>query len=125
MALGSIVMPQSGIRRPFIKNKSVKITPCQFPTASNRARQSITLFGGLLLAVFALMPAAFAGQGAASYVDFDGATPGFGTPTDTSETALTWTTAAAGNLTTTAKPTTTQLTIGAVESDFTGVNRVA
>jgi hypothetical protein len=70
---------------------------------------------GLVMSLFALSlltTTAQAGQGAASYLDFDDSNPGFGTPTDTGETALTWSTSAAG--TATARPSGTQLTIGSV-----------
>src|ERR1043166_829438 len=74
-----------------------------------------TCWAGLLLT-----PKARAGQGAASYLDFDDVNPGFGTPTDTSETALNWTTSAAGTATATARPSGTQLTIGSTATDFAG-----
>ena len=67
-----------------------------------------------------LASTARAGQGAASFLDFDDVNPGFGVPTDTSETALNWSTSAAGTATATARPSTTQLTIGNADSDFTG-----
>ncbi len=78
------------------------------------------LLAGLCLAIFALMPAAFAGNGTASYLDFDGTTPGFGSPFDTTETSLTWDASNAGTGASVARPTGTQLTIGTVASDFLG-----
>lgn len=68
---------------------------------------------------------AFAGQGAASYLDFNGSDTGFGTPTDTSETATNWTTSAAGTTNTTARISGSQLTVGNAVSDFGGPSRVA
>jgi autotransporter-associated beta strand protein len=53
-------------------------------------------------------------------LDFDDVNPGFGTPTDTSETALNWSTSAAGTASALARPSGTQLTIGNADSDFTG-----
>jgi len=72
------------------------------------------------LAILLLAPTARAGQGAASFLDFDDVNPGFGTPTDTSETALNWSTSAAGTASALARPSGTQLTIGNADSDFTG-----
>src|SRR5437016_2999250 len=63
---------------------------------------------------------ASANNGAASFLDWDGTTPGFGTPADTTETALTWSTTAAGTAATTARVSGTALTIGAVATDFAG-----
>jgi autotransporter-associated beta strand protein len=73
------------------------------------------------LAALSFIPAAFAGQGAASYLDFNGTTAGFGTAATTSESALNWSTSAAGTAATTARPSGTQLTIGAQASDFLDV----
>jgi autotransporter-associated beta strand protein len=75
----------------------------------------------IFLAALSLVRAAFAGQGAASYLDFNGTTAGFGTAGTTSESATTWSTSAAGTAATTARPSGTQLTIGATASDFLDV----
>jgi fibronectin-binding autotransporter adhesin len=74
----------------------------------------------VLLAVLTFIPAAFAGNGTANYLDFDGTNPGFGSPSDTSQSAFMWSTSAAGTATTTALPSGAQMTIGAVASDFLG-----
>ncbi len=74
----------------------------------------------IAFSVLLLAGAARAGQGAASYADFDDVNPGFGTPADTSETSLTWSTSAAGTATATARPSGTQLTIGSAATDFPG-----
>src|SRR4051812_36940823 len=104
-------MPTSRIT--LIKHKTVKSTPCTFPPASNRLWQSNVLFAGLLLALFAFTPASFGANGAANYLDFDGPTPGFGTPTDTVETntvILNWSTSATGTAVTTNRVSGSQLT---------------
>jgi autotransporter-associated beta strand protein len=92
---------------------------------SRRLWQSFTLISGITLAALCCATHAFAGQGAASYIDFNGSDPGFGTPTDTSESATNWTVSAAGTTNTTAKTSGAQLTIGNAVSDFGGPSRVA
>jgi autotransporter-associated beta strand protein len=72
------------------------------------------------LAISLFAPTARAGQGAASFLDFDDVNPGFGTPTDTTETTLNWSTNSAGTAPATARPSGTQLTIGAAATDFAG-----
>src|SRR5947208_201741 len=84
------------------------------------SKDVLKFFAPAMLAVLLLASGARAGQGTASYLDFDDVNPGFGTPTDTSETALTWSTSAAGTATATARPTSTQLTIGSAATDFPG-----
>jgi len=60
-------------------------------------------------------------NGTASYIDFNGATAGFGTPGGTiDELGTIWSTSNAGTVATTARPTSTQLTIGNLASDFAG-----
>ena len=100
------------------KNNPMK-TNLKFPIQS---RHPLNLFAGTMLALLFFAPAILAGQGAASYVDWNSTTAGFGTPADTTETALTWSTSAAGTAATTAKPATTQLTIGANLADFAAVS---
>jgi autotransporter-associated beta strand protein len=73
-----------------------------------------------ILAILLLAPSARAGQGAASYLDFDDVNPGFGTPINTDELSLNWSTSAAGTATATARPSGTQLTIGSAATDFSG-----
>jgi fibronectin-binding autotransporter adhesin len=104
------------------------------PTARNSSHQSelrpllaiqanwrrVCVWAGTVLALWCLAPAALGGQGTASYIDFDDVNPGFGTPFDTTETALNWSTSSAGTATATARPSGTQLTIGNVDSDFAG-----
>ena len=103
------------------KNNPMK-TNLKFPIQS---RHPLNLFAGTMLALLFFAPAILAGQGAASYVDWNSTTAGFGTPADTTETALTWSTSAAGTAATTAKPATTQLTIGANLADFAAVSPYA
>ena len=94
----------------------MKKTPPQLRTLS--ALTAVTATALCFLAV----PPAFANNGTASFLDWDGTNPGFGTPADTTETALTWTTTAAGTAATTARPSGTQLTIGSVATDFPGAS---
>src|SRR5690348_3865421 len=98
-----------------MKNPSLCIT-----SIPGTQTQPLKLLAAAFLAVSLLAPTARAGQGAASFLDFDDVNPGFGTPTDTSETLLNWSTSAAGTATNSARPSGTQLTIGAVDSDFMG-----
>jgi hypothetical protein len=67
-----------------------------------------------------MAPATRAGQGAPSFIDFDDINPGFGLPSDTSETTLNWSTNSAGTAPATARPSGTQLTVGAGAADFAG-----
>jgi fibronectin-binding autotransporter adhesin len=90
------------------------------PATQLRFRNLLTLLGATSLAILLLATTARAGQGPASYLDFDDVNPGFGTPVDTSETAVNWTTSAAGTVGSTARPSGTQLTIGAAATDFAG-----
>src|SRR5437588_11918554 len=77
------------------------------------------LVSAVVLCVFAVNFAR-AANGTASFLDFDNTTAGFGTPLDTTETALVWSTSAAGTATATARPTSTQITIGNAITDFSG-----
>jgi autotransporter-associated beta strand protein len=101
-----------------MKNPILCIT--SIPGMHLRFRKLFTLLAAASLAMLLLAPNARAGQGAASYLDFDDINPGFGTPADTSESLPNWSTSAAGTITNSARPSGTQLTIGAVDSDFTG-----
>src|SRR5262249_50722892 len=100
-----------------MKNSSQCIT--YIPGTHPRFRKHLILLAASL-AVLLFAPAARAGQGPASYLDFDDVNPGFGTPVDTSETPLNWSTSAAGTAPATARPSGTQLTIGAAATDFPG-----
>jgi fibronectin-binding autotransporter adhesin len=84
------------------------------------AMKSVTILAAMWLVMFFFAPAARAGQGAASFLDFDDSNPGFGTPTDTSETANTWSASAAGTVSAGQRTSGTQLTIGNADSDFSG-----
>ena len=84
-------------------------------------KTNLYIHNTIIATAFCLLASAvYGGQGAANYVDFDATNPGFGTGADTSETATTWTTAAAGNIATIARTSGSQLTIGAVATDFAG-----
>jgi autotransporter-associated beta strand protein len=101
-----------------MKNPAFCITPIS--ATQLRVRKPIIIAAAISLAISLLVPAARAGQGAASYLDFDDVNPGFGTPVDTTETTVNWTTSAAGTVGSTARPNSTQLTIGAAATDFGG-----
>ena len=102
------------MKNPILRIASIPETKLCFP------KRSIPFLAVTCLAILLLAPAAQAGQGTASYLDFDDVNPGFGTPTDTSETALNWTTSAAGTVGSIARTSGTQLTIGAAGTDFPG-----
>jgi fibronectin-binding autotransporter adhesin len=101
-----------------MKNPSPCIT--SIPGTHVRFYKPLIILAATCLAISLFAPAVRAGQGAASFLDFDDVNPGFGIPTDTSETAINWSTSAAGTATATARPSGTQLTIGNADSDFTG-----
>jgi autotransporter-associated beta strand protein len=101
-----------------MKNPSLCIT--SVPGTHVRFYKPLKVLASALLTISLLSQTARAGQGPASFLDFDDSNPGFGTPVDTSETALTWSTSAAGTLSATARPGSSQLTIGNADSDFSG-----
>src|SRR6267142_4225980 len=101
-----------------MKNPSLCIT--SLAGTHVRFCKPLMVLAATCFAITLLAPTARAAQGAASYLDFDDSNPGFGTPIDTSETAINWSTSAAGTATTGMRPTGTQLTIGNADSDFTG-----
>src|SRR5436305_13609846 len=80
---------------------------------------AVTAATATALCLLAVHPAS-ANNGAASFLDWDGTTPGFGTPADTTESALTWSTSAAGTAATAGRVSGTALTVGAVATDFAG-----
>jgi autotransporter-associated beta strand protein len=101
-----------------MKNPSCIIS---IPTTQLRFDKRLSgLLAVTVLAISLFASAARGGQGAASFLDFDDVNPGFGTPTDTSETALNWSTNAAGTAPTNLRPSGTQLTVGSADSDFSG-----
>ncbi len=105
--------------------KTSRDTANKQPNSFNGCRSARGKLASLILPVWLAAPCLFAGQGTPSYIDFDDVNPGFGTPADTSETSLNWTTSAAGSLTATARPSGTQMTIGSLATDFGGTSRYA
>lgn len=101
-----------------MKNPPPRIT--SIPATHARFCKPLVVLAATCLAISLLAPTARAAQGAASYLDFDDSNPGFGTPIDSSETAINWSTNAAGTAPTTLRPSGTQLTVGNADSDFTG-----
>ena len=74
----------------------------------------------LVCGSIATAPTAYAANGAALYIDFNGATAGFGAPSGTIDQATAiWTTNNAGTAATTAYVSSDQLTVGAVLGDST------
>ncbi len=97
----------------------MKNTACPSRKSQNRSLYYARI-ASAILAFLSIIPAANAGQGTASFLDFDGTNPGFGTAANTAETITNWSTSAAGTAATTARPTGYQITVGAAASDFPG-----
>src|SRR5882757_8976094 len=101
-----------------MKNPSSSIT--SMTATQHRLRTLLTPLIAMCLAISLLTPSVRGAQGAASYLDFDDANPGFGTPVDTSENTANWSTSAAGTVGAVIRPSGTQITIGAAATDFAG-----
>src|SRR3954467_13963533 len=87
-----------------------------------KRRAAILLAAGSFIGVYGMSAStARAANGTASYLDVNGNVAGFGSASGTyTETGLFWSTSNAGTATPTARPTSTQLTIGNTASDFAG-----
>jgi len=93
----------------------------EFPVPSRTRISRVRVFFGLTLALAGFVPAAWAANGTADYLDVNGATAGFGTPSGIfAETGAYWDTSASGTGTPASFVSGDQMTFTNAATDATG-----